>query len=466
VPNPAAGNLLGNLVFWGSTRPGANGLRSLIDPNYKLFDPRLGIAYAPFKDTVVRAYYGIQHSPSFSIFNNGTTAPIYGVQNAVTPSTLNNGVTAAFNWNTGFPPPLPTPSTNPTFENGNSVEEVNPKINEVPYIQSFGLGVERALPWGLAAKGEYIGKMSHGLSTSPSVNQLSSKYFSLGSVLLDAIGSPQAIAAGVTAPYSGFTGSVAQALLPFPQYLTITDYSTTDGFSEYNAGHFALQKRFGTKGLSMLIDYTVSKDLVSGQFQGYMVDQEKALSSTDRPQSLAISYDYELPFGEGRQFLHTAHGLIRQVAGGWDVAGIHNYFKGGVINVTTQATIPGITHVWAVENPGVPIHTAVNCSNYRVGGTPYLNINAFSTPAPYTFGDVYTLPNVRSCGYENANMSVTKSFHIVEKVNFKFGGNFFNLLNQHSWTGLAANINSPTAFGTFSGATAPRVIQFSGRIEF
>ena len=40
-------------------------------------------------------------------------------------------------------------------------------------------------------------------------------------VLNSQVGSPLANAAGVFAPYPGFTGTVKQALRPFPQYTTI-----------------------------------------------------------------------------------------------------------------------------------------------------------------------------------------------------------------------------------------------------
>ncbi len=160
------------------------------------------------------------------------------------------------------------------------------------------------MPWGLFAKAEYMGKLTHGINvpansiftTSPALvpvrgwpeNQLDPKYLALGALLLDDINSPQAVAAGITPPYPGFTGSVAQALLPFPQYTYIGDLNNTSGFNEYNAGTLSLQKRFGA-GLSFLFSYTVSKDLLSGFFQANEQQFRKQLATLDTPQALAVS---------------------------------------------------------------------------------------------------------------------------------------------------------------------------------
>jgi hypothetical protein len=470
VSNPAAGGRLGALNFWG-TGFGRNGYLDSTAPNYVMLDPRFGLAYAPDQNTVIRAYYGIVHKPYFSSQNEGTTMPTYGSTATVTPTSLDAGLTPAFNWNDGFPAVPTIPNLDPSFLNGNSVQEVDYHNNTVDKVQALGFSVERRLRGGLAVRGEYIGKLTHGITRFGAgfpvpLNNLNPKYFSLGNLLLADINSPPAQAAGIPIPYPGFSGSVAQALRTYPQYLSVDQYNNTGGFSEYSAAHFALQKRFSA-GLSFLVDYTFAKMLVSGPYQEGMQSTQKALSITDRPQSLAISYTYALPFGRGKRFLGNARGFVQQVMGDWEMVGVQNYFSGFPIQVGTEATIPAEEQVWAVRVPGVPI-TADSCSKYDPGNpsSRYLNINAFATPAPFTFGNVFTLPNVRNCGYKNENFSLFKNFQLTEKVRLKFGGEFFNAFNRHMWTGLGTDINNPTTFGTFTGATPPRNIQLQMKIEF
>jgi hypothetical protein len=96
----------------------------------------------------------------------------------------------------------------------------------------------------------------------------------------------------------------------------------------------------------------------------------------------------------------------------------------------------------------------------------FLNIGAFSTPAPYTLGNSYVQSSARACGYANESISITKEIPIRDSVSFKLGANFFNAFNRHYFTGLGTDINNTSTFGTFNGATTPRLIQFNARIIF
>jgi len=73
--------------------------------------------------------------------------------------------------------------------------------------------------------------------------------------------SAAANAAGIKAPYAGFTGTVAQALRPFPQYNVIDTYAGQgdhSGHSTYNAIYLKFQKRY-SNGLTFQGSYAFSK---------------------------------------------------------------------------------------------------------------------------------------------------------------------------------------------------------------
>jgi hypothetical protein len=478
IPNPAAGNLLGALSFWGNG-PGHNGHIDLIAPNYNLWEPRLGLAYSITPTFVVRAYYGVINTPTFASFNQGTLASNYGQFAQTTVSSTDNGVTPFFNWQTiGYPPQFKpvVPNFDPSLLNGSAVEQILYHQNQAGRTQSFGISLQRALPWGMTGTAEYIGKLTHGLPLQNAIffapfnlggfpgNQLDTKFLSLGNLLLADIHSQAAMAAGIPVPYPGFNGTVAQALLPYPQYTYIAEGSNTRGFSLYNAGHFSVQKRFGN-GLSFLVDNTVSKQLASGFFQADQYNTRKHLSGIDIPWVLTLSYAYDLPFGPGKTYLNRG-GVIGQLVGGWNVSGIYIYQGGTVLSVTTEASVPGITYIEPLRVAGQPFGTGVSCSNYVRGQSPYLNIHAFATPPPFTLGNIVVLPNFRGCGYATENISVNKIFAIKESMHLKFSANFFNAFNRHYWTGLGTDINNTSAFGQFTGVTAPRTIQLSGKFEF
>ena len=96
-----------------------------------------------------------------------------------------------------------------------------------------------------------------------SINQVDPKYLSLGSVLTQSVTSAAAVAAGIKVPYAGFTGSVAQALRPYPQYLKIANNSNPNGNSTYNALQVKLTKRL-SHGLTIQGAYTWAKSITDG----------------------------------------------------------------------------------------------------------------------------------------------------------------------------------------------------------
>ena len=92
---------------------------------------------------------------------------------------------------------------------------------------------------------------------------------------------------------------------------------------------------------------------------------------------------------------------------------------GRPIRVTSRATIPFANAIWPNRVPDQPLG-ATGCGDYDPGDPArnrYLNINAFSTPAPFTFGNISQLPNLRVCGYMEENFGIDKEFPISERAN-------------------------------------------------
>jgi len=236
----------------------------------------------------------------------------------------------------------------------------------------------------------------------------------------------------------------------------------------YNALELTFQRRFGS--LNVLGSYTGAKLLAGGNFQHQLLrNSRKALATQDRPHTFNLSYTYDLPFGRGRRFLN-AGGVLNQIVGGWQLAAIHNYFAGFPVTVTSRATNPGVHQgAWPVLKAGVPIPTGQGCADYDPNNpakNKVMNISAFSAPAPFSFGNVRTLPGTRDCGYLNENISVLKDFPIKESMRIRFGAEIFNLFNRHQWFGIQADVNNPAAFGRYSSASDPRTVQLQLKLEF
>jgi hypothetical protein len=469
VINAKAGGLPGALTFWGQGA-GRNGRSGINNIYWNAWGPRLGIAYAMNEKTTIRLYYGLVYSPVNAEFVQGENIPNYGWAATVSTASVDNGVTPAFNWNNGFPSLIPTlPNLDPSSLNGVGLDYIgNPANSRPARSQNLGFGVERVFPAQILVKADYVGKLTHGLFAALPWNQLDPRYLSLGNLLTLSAASPDAAAAGIRVPFQGFVGSVAQALRPYPQYLDINQQDSTQNFVEYHSLQLTVQRRF--KNMTLLGTYTASKLLNGTSFQHQLLrDTRKAIASQDRPQMLNLSYSYELPFGPGRRFLNGTNPVLKQIVGGWQIAGIHNYYSGFPVTVTSRATLPGIGNAYPVRVGSAPISTGQGCADYDPNNplkNRVLNPAGFAAPAPFTFGNTRVLPSTRACGYLNESVSVLKNFTITESVRLRFGAEIFNLLNRHQWMGIQADVNNPDAFGRYSSASDPRTIQLELKLEF
>ena len=222
------------------------------------------------------------------------------------------------------------------------------------YMSSWTFNVQRELPGQFLLDLGYIGQRGTALPSGlENLNQVDFRYLSLGNTLNADINSPAAQAAGIFPPYPGFTGSVSQALRPYPQYSDIRNLYQPIGWSTYNAMQMRLQRRYSA-GISFLAAYTLSKSIVSGGGYTGLGDDaagarpldtnnrilEKRLAGFDTPHNLVLSWGYELPFGKGKRFLTGAGGVTNLLAGGWQLNAIHRYVSGTPIGVSGGGVIP------------------------------------------------------------------------------------------------------------------------------
>jgi hypothetical protein len=406
----------------------------------------------------------------------GLSVPQYGYSATLTPASLDNGVTPAFNWSSGFPIPMPPlPNLNPSQQNGFGVNYVARTDIRPGRVVMTNVGIETEVKGGVVFRANSIGRFSHGLADSNQIqlNQLDPSYLNVGNLLTANINSPQAVAVGIPVPYAGFNSSVAQALRPYPQYTRVNELIAPAGFSTYNGLELTAQRRL-SRGLLFLVSYTVSKHLtntygVVPQYTGQR-KQAKGRYYSDQPQSLVVTYVYQLPFGPGQHFANTSNALLKQIVSGWQVTGSDRYISGTPITIGTFQSLPGgYGSIWAIRNAGVPIGTGSGCAGIDPGNPSsnrYLNLNAFSTPGPFTFGNTALLPSTRNCGTLNEDLAVLKQFPIHESLKFELGMEIFNLFNRHAWTGLSTNIGNPAAFGRFSGTSDQRIMQAHLKVLF
>ena len=474
LANPGADNRLGAIAFLGFG-PGRIGRKSFADTDFRDFGPRLGLAYSLNDKTVLRTGYGIYYEAG-----NATTglrsSQGYSLGFNAAPSFSSNdlGVTPAFNWDSGFPQNFPRPPfIDPTVANGSGVSMIGRGDGRPPYFQDWSFGIQRQLPAELLLEAAYVGNKGTRLGTALiSMNQVDPRYLSLGDLLSRSITSPEAKAAGIALPYGGFTGSVAQALRPYPQYQGVSDNANPNGNSTYHALQIKAEKRT-THGISYLVAYTWSKtisdgDIAAGGGPGgltfYNRRLEKGLSGSYRPQTLSLSFLWDLPFGLGKHFLNR-RGVVGKLAGGWTFTAIHRYNAGGPIGVGVRNTLPLFGGQRPDAVPGVK--RKAHFDKFDPARDIYLNPDAFQVPAPFTFGSAARYyEDLRGFAYCDESWGAIKRTAITERITLTFRTEFFNVLNRVVLGGPASNISNLN-FGQVSGqGNTPRQGQMALRMDF
>jgi Carboxypeptidase regulatory-like domain/TonB dependent receptor len=475
VTNPTAGSRPGALTFLGNG-PGRDGRRSFADTYYKAFGPRLGFAYQVTPKTVLRAGYGVYYAAGNAAAGlRDSLSQIYGFSSTPVFASLNQGATPAFYWDGGFPKNFPKPPIiSPTAANNTNVRTILRGDGRPPYFQNWSLTVQRELAPRVSLEAAYLGtkgtRLGNGLVH---MNELNPAYLAYGSLLSQPYNSAAAIAAGIVAPYPGFSGSVAQALRPYPQYLDIWDRASPDGNSTYHALQTQLTVR-AARGLDVQLSYTYSKsisdtDVLAGGGPGgqtfYNRRLEKAIADTDVPNNLAIAYSYELPFGPGKPWLNHG-GVAAHVLGGWIFTGIQQYYSGVPIVLTATNTLPLFTQALRPDViPGVT--RQLGGGNFDPATDRWINPAAFSVPGPLRFGTAarsYT--DLRAPNTYNENFGLMKRISFLERYSLTIRGEFFNAFNRVVFGAPAGNVSNGNFGRVTSQANTPRQGQVSARFEF
>ena len=506
-PNPGAGNRPGRLAFAGSKAGSASAGVPYPEENWNNgFGPRVGIAYGWNDKTVIRTGYGIFYTQAFYPgWGGGISQTGLNNEGASVGTTGLGGLDPAFYLDQGFPiasirkPPF----IDPSFANGQGILYRPKDGNRLSYSQEWNFTVERQLTGNLMVSAAYVGSKGTRLPSQLSpLNVLNPSLLSMGSKLTDVFSATASALDGVAAPYAGWAtqmsqGScqptVAQALLPFPQYCdSLTGLNENLGSSTYHSFQTKVEKRF-SGGLYGLVSYTHSKLLTSaggntqagattwggatgGVISPFEWKRNKALAPDDVPNVFSTAVVYELPIGPGKRFL-TNTGFFNRLTGGWEItstlkisSGTPLYFRSGTCNVPSQFRVACIP---ALVNGQSPF--AQDEGNFNPN-LPLFNKAAFENPTDFNFyyGTGPRVTSYRGFPFKNIDIGIGKRTRITERLVVLLRAEAFNAFNNHNFTctgqGGCTPFNtdiSSANFGLWNGSvSSPRNIQLVGRFEF
>jgi hypothetical protein len=262
--------------------------------------------------------------------------------------------------------------------------------------------------------------------------------------------------------------AVKQALRPYPQFGNI-NFLDAVGNSSYNGLLMKLQQRY-SNGLSFLVSYAYGKSIDDTPGTPYNVvpsrssaenphnfSLERGLSGFDIRSRFVFSPVYELPFGQGKQYLNN-NKYVGWVVGGWELSGIFSTQTGRPFTVlvsTDNANVLG-----NVDRPNV-----IGKANAGPK-TPqqWINVAAFQLAPAGTFGNEGR-NNVIGPGLTNLDVSLSRVFKVTEKIAIQFRAESFNVVN-HPNLDQPAQTFGVAGFGSITASEAPRQIQFGAKVRF
>jgi hypothetical protein len=490
APNPGADGYKGALVFLGDCKQ-CNGKTRWANIYYGEFAPRIGFAYSATNKLVVRGGYGVNYAPPLlDGWNFGWFTGFDG-SNSVYQARgrSGGGQDPGIYWDNPYPKyTAALPNYDPAQLNGGSIPYYPPETRKYPMTQNWNFGVQMELPWQTRLEVNYVGNKATRLNDAylSNSNQVDPKYLSLGDKLIEDIGDHPEI----KKPYPSFEGTVAQALLPFPQYTGVSSHRTSSAWSNYHSLQITATKRV-TNGLSFLVAYTFSKSLATADTAlgygygsyGQTIYNRKldyAVTALNVPNDLRITWIYDLPFGSQGRWLRE--GPLSYIVGGWTISGINHFRSGSPISIGNG----GGPDTGALFNNGFYVDTLLPRDQQIIGskpsdpnrgnGTPYLNLKAWGA-VPVTDNNVAkrlgngvrNQPNLRGFAQSGEQLSLIKRTRLPfrEGANFEIRADISNPLNRTWISDPETDISDPARFGrVFNKYGGQRTIQVGARITF
>jgi hypothetical protein len=460
--------------------------RSNKDETYKLFAPRLGLAYRLRPQTVFRAGAGMYYLPTNLQFNEGPYGNALNAYSTPWLVSIDRSVTPLNTLSDPFPNGIvPSLGSLPDFQRlllGQSPAAAL-RNSPRPYQGQWNAALQEQLPGAVAVEVAYAGSRGVHLPRNDyNMNAIEDQFLSLGSQLNTQVTNPFFGLVSV-GPLSQSTVTQGQLLLRYPQYTGFVQRTSYLGNSTYHSLQMKVERRFGAGG-SILGSYTFSKLLTDmesltewlnanvgsggGVQQPNNLRAEKALAGFDSRNRLTVSYAVDLPAGKGKRLLGGASGPVDRIVSGWSASGTAIFQAGFPLALTATPNITGLA-------TGLRPNVVPGCEKKIEGSAQsrlrrWFNISCFTVPAAYTFGNQSrTDPELRGHGISQYNLSILKKTNITERANVEFRTEIFNLFNRVQF-GLpnlvVTTAANPTTGQVFSQINPPRLVQFALRFSF
>ncbi|WP_263356031.1 TonB-dependent receptor [Acidicapsa ligni] len=403
------------------------------------FAPRVGFAYRPGSsaDTVIRGGYGLYYSQN--IVSDGNLFAAFGLGSPFVIQESYSGTTWAN--------PIPT-----GIKAGAISITTVPRNLATPYNQEWSLGVQHEFNHKTLVEITYQGSKGTHFILPYNINQ-------------------PLVAANASASI--------QSRRPWNQWSSITNYAGASS-SSYNSLVLRAEQRF-SGGLTFLSSFVYSKSLDLGGTNGdnspqnpLNLSSEWGPSLFDQKFRVITNGIYDLPFGNGKQWLAGSPLLVRSLVSGWRATGILTLQSGRPFSpVTTDglASDTGATdRAFVVGDPNLS-HKSVkewfNTAAYRPNDPANGENLSNNKAAGYVFNYGNAARNsLRGPGIQNFDAGLFRDVEVREGQILQVRAEAFNAFNHPNFSAPGSNAASGTFGEITSTALANRQLQFGLKYIF
>ncbi|GGA71981.1 hypothetical protein GCM10011507_24490 [Edaphobacter acidisoli] len=464
-------------------------------PQYKNFDPRVGIDWAPDDKTSVRVGFGMAQDVLFDNLGLLSFPPQYSSTNDVGAGANPTAGDPNFLAKGGLPPGTGTLATFPTIADQQAATSAYMPNQVLPYSETWTVGVQRVFATNYTAEVRYVGTRGIHLPTQDQINvqpavtaanQLFTSFDGAGiSQATDQDGNPYFTT--TTAANANTLANLSALSYIVPAYAKnnftskITSYQPYSS-SNYNGLQTSLTRRF-QHGLGVNASYTWSKTMDDATAEVFAtvltprrpqnsqdVAADYSRSALDRTNRVTLAVVYDLPY------FKNSNWFMKNLVGNWNISPIYIYespeyattLSGVNSNMNGDSSAIDRPLVNSTGQRGVgtgvsPVYSSTlvgNCGGVDTCAGNLVGYVATNPNAYYVQAGIGTLPDaarntLATRPIDDIDISAKKRINFTERLAFEFGAQAYNVLNHPQYTpGTIDNINTTQ----FTSSTQMQVV--------